>query len=339
MSARTLEEAVEPQKRAEFEHRKKDFCGDDRHPLGLLPRTCCAEHNRNDQKHPLLFKLEFDAQEVIALTSKTYFCVGFDGTSTKFASKGVQKRWVRQNQPKQIYQQVLDTGVPKGAENHGFRPINGTMYTYCTYRTAFPFLYLKRDLINAEGEGPHYTRTLPNVVLKPCPQEYICVETDMPLLCADNDQLIFAHLGFHVTSIRQAYTLSKLQHVRMSQPQLLEPDEFLDLQKRILETTDAKVLNKISLQLGICTLFAGNELQVLFGIVQTRMDAHPLLYRVLDVDSIKYIVYACQLSDVLGNGQNRRVTRYKPLAYLEGKNYLGKVYMRIRSDLRCLLTS
>ena len=49
-----------PDKHAEFMSRLKDHCthqGQERHPEGYLPRTCCGDCERDDQKHPLLFKV------------------------------------------------------------------------------------------------------------------------------------------------------------------------------------------------------------------------------------------------------------------------------------------
>ena len=294
----------------------------------------------SDNKHPLLFKLETHAQEVVALTSKTYVCIGFDNKLAKSASKGVSKRFVLQNDPLALYKQVLTSGVPNGATNRGFRAINGQMYTYHVWRSAFPFLYLKRDLVRDANGGTTHTSPL-KIVLSPCPKIYICLQTDMKLLSADCDDLQFSYHGFHMKSIRQAHTFAKLnvitstpfpsrslQHIQMQR---------VTLQKNILQSSDPKTLHKILQDMGHSDEFARDEQDILRSIVDARMSHHPLLYRLIDLDSEQYIVNACQFNSVIGNGRNVLVTRYKKDAHLEGKNLLGKVYMQIRSQLKSML--
>jgi hypothetical protein len=62
------------------------------------PRRCCVDHNKHDQKTPFLFKLEAWGNKMTALSSKTYSLVE-DGVGTKFATKGIQKRAIKQSRP------------------------------------------------------------------------------------------------------------------------------------------------------------------------------------------------------------------------------------------------
>ena len=214
------------------------------------------------------------------------------------------------------------------------------MFTYHVWRSAFPFLYLKRDLVRDTNGGTTHTRPL-NVVLRPCVKDYLCLETDLPLLSSDCDDLVFTFRGFHMQSIRQAHTMAKL-HLIMSitypsSSQLHVQHQHVSLQKKILQTTDKKTLHKLLQDMGLSNEFAREEYNILHAIIDARMSAHPLLYQLIDITSERYIVNPCHMNAIIGNGRNALVTRYKLDAYLEGKNLVGRVYMHIRSRLKSML--
>ena len=89
-----LEVLVKPERLAEFRRDIYDNCSDEWIPdytRHFLCRSCCAQHNKHDQKTPLLFKLEAYGKSMTALSSKTYAMVQTDGKE-KVASKGIQKK-------------------------------------------------------------------------------------------------------------------------------------------------------------------------------------------------------------------------------------------------------
>lgn len=334
-SHNSLQASVADDKKEEFDHLLNGFCGKPLPSRAMLPRTCCQEHNFDDQKEPGLWKVEISAQTVIALTSKTYVCQAADG-KIKLSCKGVNRKLVQRSNPVEMYSSVLDTKQPRGSENRGFRSVNGQTFTYSVYRDAFPWLYLKRDVL----EGGCYTRTL-NVVLRPSPKIHLCLQQDLKPLGPDY-ALEFPYAGFNVQTIRQAHCLMKFVY-RSSCVQTncsqhnSDTSNNIVLHGKILKTTDAKKLHSFVVSMGDCALWSRDEYDVLYYIVLQRMSTHPSLNLHLDVNDLRYIVNACPLNAVLGNGESHRVTRFKKDAFLQGGNYLGKIYMTIRTQLANVL--
>ncbi len=109
------------------------------------PRTCCDDHRKYDARTPGLFKREYEGNEVWALCSKTYLVTQKDPKDFKMSCKGVQKHRVQD--PVDIFKNVMETGNAASSVNIGFRARNNTIYTYKQERTAFPYLYCKRLLL------------------------------------------------------------------------------------------------------------------------------------------------------------------------------------------------
>ena len=293
------------------------------------------EHQISDNRHPLIFKEEFVASEIVALTSKTYVCRALDGVSIKAASKGVNKKALAaRGDPFQLYKQVLDSGKANGAENRGFRAINGQMFTYRVWRMAFPYLYLKRDLVpDPNGGLAHYTRCLQNYVLRPTPKEHLSIQIDMPLLEMDNSSLQFTYASYNVSTIRQALCLAKYNYAVTFHGAMAPTNTRLKQLDTILKSADPAILRRIYDQLEETGEYSRECYNELYAIVSRRMDAHPLLYSCIDVTSHMYIVNASSEDKTWGNGHSPSVTRYRQGAFAEGGNYLGKVYMSIRKRL------
>lgn len=328
-NGKSLQDTVADDKKEEFEHLLKGYCGKKLPPKAMLPRTCCESDNLEDQKEPGLWKKEYTAKSVIALTSKTYCCVAADD-KVKLSCKGVNRNLVLMSDPLEIYSSVLETKQARGSENRGFRSVRGETFTYSVYRNAFPWLYLKRDVL----EGGCYTRTL-NITLVPAPKIHLCLQNDLVPLGPDFE-LTFPYSGYNVQTIRQAHCLMKFMYC--AQHNTLATNHIV-LHSKILKTTRAKELHTLLQSMGECQPWSKDEYDVLYYIVLQRMTSHPTLNQHLDSNDKRYIVNACPLNAVMGNGENHRVTRFKKDAFLQGGNYLGKVYMIVRNQLDRVLNS
>ena len=329
----SLSDSVRDDRKEEFRNMLEASCsqqGKSRHPKCMLTRICCSECSFTDSKTPYLFKVEYSAEYVLALTSKTYVCEGSADASAsiKLSCKGAQKSLVLQSQPVAMFENVLQTGLSRGTTNRGFISKNGQTFTYEVVKTAFPYFYVKRDVLPIEG----HTRTLP-ITLHPVPKNFIILQTDAQMLAPDAIKQ-FKYSNFTVHTIRQAHCFAKYLYCCNA---LLEGFPNIELCGRILNSVDAGNLDKMHEAMGECETFIRDEYNILYDIVESRMNEHPSLYSDLDTDSSLYIVNACPHSRVTGNGENHRVTRYRPDAYLQGLNYLGRIYMSIRDDVRQFL--
>lgn len=325
--AKSLSDSVHPHKKAEFEHLRKGYCGKKLPANAMLPRTCCSDCNLEDQKEPGLFKREATADIVIALTSKTYVCVD-SKDKVKLSCKGVNKKIVARNSPLDIFRRVFETRQSEGSENRGFRSIKGQTFTYTIFREAFPWLYLKRDVL----AGGSYTKTLP-VVLQPCPKIHLSLQTDLKELGPDHI-IDFEYAGYKVKTIRQAHCLMK--YIYCVRYNVLRENHLL-LLSQILKETAAKEVNDLLVKMGYCEEWCKEEYNTLYYIVLSRMTQHPDLHNLLDIEDQRYIVNACSLNKTMGNGESPGVTRYRKDAFLQGGNYLGKIYMIARTTLKSIV--
>ena len=106
---------------------------------------CCRQRQLDDKRTPGLFKVEYEGEGCVALTSKTYFCFG---DTNKLASKGLN---IGLNKlTKEKYLDVLLSRRPGSGTNRGFRPLNNRILTYQQERAALPYLYTKRK-VAADG--------------------------------------------------------------------------------------------------------------------------------------------------------------------------------------------
>lgn len=114
-------------------------------------RKCCKKRHVFDERTPGLFKLEFAGKGVIALCSKTYYCVGKKKSDdkrlrTKFICKGLSKRLNKLT--KDTYYRVLQNKQSGGGINRGFRTDGRGVLTYQQQRKSLSYFYCKRKVGN-----------------------------------------------------------------------------------------------------------------------------------------------------------------------------------------------
>lgn len=117
-----------------------------------LPRKSPKEATLYDNRKPGLFKLEYEGHVVVALNSKMYSVYNRDEKHTKFSSKGVSKKHVKE--PTEMYKSVLQTKETKVGSNTGFRIKDGSILTYTQNRSSFTYYYIKRRVL---PDGIHTT--------------------------------------------------------------------------------------------------------------------------------------------------------------------------------------
>lgn len=111
-----------------------------------LAAECCKKQYNFDKRTPGLFKLEFEGRGIVALNSKTYFCIADHGY--KMSSKGINKA-----QNAFTFQQfltVLKTKDSISGMNRGFRRRDNSMLTYYQIKTGLSYFYAKRR-VSADG--------------------------------------------------------------------------------------------------------------------------------------------------------------------------------------------
>ena len=95
LSEENLEDAILPEKRAEWDQLRFKDCTDNftaNATDNFFPRTCCNVHKKHDKREPVLFEEEFRCAEMLCLCSKTYCCYDKRTNKHKFSSKGLNKR-------------------------------------------------------------------------------------------------------------------------------------------------------------------------------------------------------------------------------------------------------
>ena len=125
LSYDTLEVAVKPELKLQFESEKKQW----------------LSWNKWSSREPGLFKLESEGTRAIALSSKCYFVEDEQSGKAKMSSKGISKKqneliWKR-------YERALE-GHKDMATNGGFRMKDGTMYTSEQHKLGLNAYYDKR---------------------------------------------------------------------------------------------------------------------------------------------------------------------------------------------------
>ena len=135
LSADTLEEVMKPDQRHVYDIVRKNW----------FPRTDTPEHAAYDKRTPGLFKEEYSGDGMIALCSKTYYCLGKED---KFSCKVINKRT---NQiTKEKYMDDLLSKKSVSSTNGGFRSMDNQVFTYSQKRTGFSYFYPKR-IVLADG--------------------------------------------------------------------------------------------------------------------------------------------------------------------------------------------
>ena len=178
----SLESVIKPEMKQKYMQGLNDFHEGDPNveaddDLHWFPRTCCGAHGGHDKRTVGLFKLEWQADTMIGLCSKTYIIArskvvktsstqiaaygllrrakklklkqkvrhARTRTETKFSSKGISKRRVKA--PMATFRHVLNSQKPGSAVNKGFRAHKNGIFTYKQERCGFSYLYCKRRVL------------------------------------------------------------------------------------------------------------------------------------------------------------------------------------------------
>jgi hypothetical protein len=103
-------------------------------------REDTPENKLRDKREPGLFKLEFEGEGIVALSSKMYFCWG---EKEKYSSKGLNRN---QNEiTKQRYLAALEDEESQIFKNKGFRVVGSTIATYTQEKTGMKLMNDKRQ--------------------------------------------------------------------------------------------------------------------------------------------------------------------------------------------------
>ena len=158
MCEENLEDAILPEKRAEWDQLRSKDCTDDftaNATDNFFPTTCCNVHKKHDKREPGLFKEEFRCAEILCLCSKTYCCYDKRTNKHKFSSKGLNKRTLEKcggGGPMAKYRKVLEEAVNVTSTNRGFRMIPHSVATYEQTKKGLSYFYPKRIV---EEDGIH----------------------------------------------------------------------------------------------------------------------------------------------------------------------------------------
>ena len=115
-------------------------------------RECCMNRYRHDEREPSLFKTEFDGSGIVALCSKTYYCLS-DHAKDKLSCKGLQKNSNKDILTFDTYRQVLTSRIDSGGVNRGIKATSqGNVFTYNQPRNSLSYLYVKRRVLD---DGVH----------------------------------------------------------------------------------------------------------------------------------------------------------------------------------------
>lgn len=100
---------------------------------------CCKKVAKHDSRTVGKFHIEWIGEGVIALCSKSYYCIG---NNVKLSSKGISQR---HNQlTEKDYMHVLMNQSISSATNMGFRVRGGSVFTYIQKRKGLNYMYGKR---------------------------------------------------------------------------------------------------------------------------------------------------------------------------------------------------
>ncbi|HLX53761.1 MAG TPA: hypothetical protein VKR58_07460 [Aquella sp.] len=125
-----FDKLIKPKLREEFEKDK----------INWFPRTDTTENKAFDKFKPGIFKIEFVGDGMVALCSKTYYCLG---SKDKFSCKGTQKSRNMHILNFETYKNVLFNSETVTAVNSGFRYNNKEMKTYIQPKKGLSCVYPK----------------------------------------------------------------------------------------------------------------------------------------------------------------------------------------------------
>ena len=148
LSEENLEDAIFPEKRAEWNQLRSKDCTDNftaNESGNFFPRTCNSQ-KKHDKREPRLFKGEFRCAEMLCLFSKTYCRYDRKSNKYKFSSKELNKRTLEEcgDGPVSKYRQVLQEAINVTSANRGFRTIRHSVATYEQTKKGLTYFYPKR---------------------------------------------------------------------------------------------------------------------------------------------------------------------------------------------------
>ena len=156
LSTKTLFEAVKPELKAKFkaeysswfaveycETHQEEFFETCFNGKEWYPHPCCEKVKVFDNRTPGKFHVEFKGDGLVALCSKSYYCIGKE---SKLSSKGISK--VHNNLTADNYKDVLFTQEIKQGINKGFRVRDHSIYTYTQNRKGLNYMYGKRPVMS-----------------------------------------------------------------------------------------------------------------------------------------------------------------------------------------------
>ena len=171
ITSEKIEDIIKPSFKELYNFNLKGFCTNDPYNADNIhhwfPRTCCPKHNKHDNRTPGLFKIEFEGEEIIGLSSKTYLVR--QGDKVKFSSKGVNKQHVEN--PLHTFRTVLNSQKSACGKNYGFRLDHNQICTYAQVKQAFPYLYCKRKL-SQDG----ISSSPLDIILQPSKRKRNCIQ-------------------------------------------------------------------------------------------------------------------------------------------------------------------
>ena len=319
-SESSMDKIVKPQLQDSYNKELYGRCGEAPYKdiyKFLLPRLCCHKCETWDNFTPGLVKIEFSAQLIVAICSKTYYLESFDTHVRKLGTKGLQKKQLVNNP--NIREAFINTIIHKKpfySTNKGFRFSSGFVYSYVQSKLGWQYLYFKRHLCN---QGI-YTTGLP-IVLRPHPTKVLFIQTEGKCLSSDHK------FPFHVrnvlfTTIMQAFVYFLAKHYNQ-----------IDLLEIIMDSTCSRTLSDI-----YCTEISSlctNEVRdmIIREIVASKYMVFEGARAQLSANTFPTIINA-DLNKYLGVGECYAVLRWVDVDFMfkGGRNMLSVAWQEAHAQ-------
>lgn len=134
-----IEDLIKPHMKRQFEKERYNW----------FPDNTTKQSKAFNKRKPGLFKVEWEGDGIVALTSKMYYCYSKTDKS-KSSAKGIQNRNNQALLTYENYKTVLKNGLVLQAKNKGFRVFNNKVFTYEQGKDGLSPIYDKRVLL-ADG--------------------------------------------------------------------------------------------------------------------------------------------------------------------------------------------
>ena len=133
LSEEELYDCIREESKFEWELMRTEDCKDGftaNATTNFLPRTCCTENKKHDNREPDLFTDEFRCTEMLCLCSKTFCCHDSNSNNYKFSSKSLKERTLKDcgDGPMAKYRKVLDECSNATSINRSFRTVHHSAY-------------------------------------------------------------------------------------------------------------------------------------------------------------------------------------------------------------------